>query len=492
MFNTTAIPNVGNLAIVNSDGAGLVNLAALAPGHPYTLAPDWGGSSPGVQVEFTQAIQQLQSINALKADLADDGAPPVPIVAGKPAAMRIYFPQSAATVKRTVEVSGIVNDAVSVILDRFCTLEDRRRSIPAIGCLSVNFYFTPPEGAWSVTMRIRDEAGVQLQEDSFNFVSPKTDDVLIKAVSVCDYKSSNGDWQCEDAFRLIRDVSLLRRILPTANVSVLVTGDAVRRDVSDFTAPAIQCNDSSGKDKGTTCWWDRVVIDVMGLYNETDKFFAKTGEEIYYYGVVSPFVTGGVLGLAGIGSHGAVGKASTIGTSSIDYQYVYAVMAHEIGHAMGLDHTDTDQPKLTGIVPGGCWLGKRVTLPPYPYADNMLRSGDGLGDVEIGFDVARGMAVPGDQYFEIMGYCAQSPPNRAPDVTQWISQFSTLQLLQPSALLSSSAPAPAARPASGPGDYWLVRGTLDAPTHVNFDPLMKVTSEGQFGSWKRQLPHRGT
>jgi hypothetical protein len=467
------------LEIMNDDGQDPERIDLELPGYGVIKWPDWGGSSPPaqMQVEFTQAIQQLQSISGLKADLEEDGQPPVPIIAGKPAVMRVYFPFVEQTTERTVEVTGQVDETRAITLspEGGCDAVARRRE--NAGCRSVDFYFTPPEGAWSVTLTVRDDSGTVLREDEFNLVSVKTDDVLVKAVSVCDSKNASGNWLCQDPFPVMQQVSLMRRMFPTANVRVIVTGDDVRVD-----------EDDTSRFPDVIDWWGQVARDLDGLHNETDRLFESIGQETYYYGLVRNEVPGGILGAAYLDTRGAAGKVGPISSYGAP-----ALLSHEVGHAMGLGHTDTGAPELAGDPAAGCWLGARTNLPEYPYQDNMLRSGDGTGDLEVGFDVANGDAIWGDYYFEVMGYCFTPPDNLAPDVTQWITPFSTLELMDPAGPLSVDPAIPQPASASIPANYWLLQGTLTDPTHVAFSPIIEVTSEGQLdaGSGSHRIEVRG-
>ena len=109
----------------------------------------------GFSIELTQAIQVWQTVGALKAELADDLAngrppqPPVPIVAGKPAVLRVYPNQVSELTDVTVEVSGVVTASEAMTLNPACTPENRRRGdvVGGTTCLSAGFYFVPPVGA---------------------------------------------------------------------------------------------------------------------------------------------------------------------------------------------------------------------------------------------------------------------------------------------------------------------------------------------------------
>jgi hypothetical protein len=139
--------------------------------------PDWVGSSVVHGVEFTQAIQSLQAIGGLQSDLAGDGKPPVPIVAGKPAAMRVYFDEVEQSTTYTVELSGEFEGTEQVTLVPGCTPELQREQDN--DCDSVDFYFTPPAGQWEVKLEVK-EAGTVIEEHEFNLTSVDTAPLAIR------------------------------------------------------------------------------------------------------------------------------------------------------------------------------------------------------------------------------------------------------------------------------------------------------------------------
>ncbi len=414
---------------------------------------DWQPVPP-TKVEFTQAIQELQSISDLQADLAGDGKPPVPIIAGKPAAMRVLFDKVDTAKTYVVEVSGEFNGSETVTLTPGCTQVQRRKQ--EAGCTSVDFYFTPPQGNWSVTLRVK-EGGTLVEEHEFNLTSEETDDLVLKAVSVCDAMTPGllGTWQCQDPAPLFGMASLLRRVLPTSSVSVQLTGNQVRQLASSFAQPID--------------WWGQINRDLQAMYGITDALAGLAGQETYYFGLTRTAAPGSTLGAAYLNTRGAASNASYAGRG---YEAISWVVAHEMGHAMGRDHTNTGDPPTTAT--RGCWLGTGTQVPAWPYADNMLRSGPAPGVVEVGFDVASKTAVPGDQYFEMMGYCASPPPSAATaDIVSWISPFTTLQLLEPSGPLGLPA-----QPATASGGFWFVRGTLDHESGAaEIEPLLQFELE---------------
>lgn len=295
-----------------------------------------------------------------------------------------------------------------------------------------------------------EPGGPVLEEHEFNLTSREADSVVLKAVSVC--HAPSGFWECQNAASLIGRSSLLRRILPTGDVSVELTGSQVKRLTEDYDEP-IQ-------------WWGQVNRDLQAMHTITDQLGGLFGSETYYYGMAPDNVPGSTLGAAYVDSRGAASKASY---ASRGYEAIQWVIAHEFGHAAGLLHTNTAEPQTAGN--SGCWLGTDEDST-WPYADNMLRSGAAPGVVEVGFDVATGTAIPGDEYYDIMGYCASPPPAGTPVVTSWVSPFTIEHLLEP------AGPLAAAAPASAEGQFWLVRGVVDDAGELALNPIVSLDLEG--------------
>jgi hypothetical protein len=57
-------------------------------------------------VELTQAIQEWQELNDLKSSLQNSGEPPVPIIANKPAVLRVYMNKVEAVTDVRIDISG--------------------------------------------------------------------------------------------------------------------------------------------------------------------------------------------------------------------------------------------------------------------------------------------------------------------------------------------------------------------------------------------------
>lgn len=400
-------------------------------------------------VEFTQAIQELQTIDELMDDLEDDGKPPVPLIAGKPAAMRVYFDEVDQQEIRTVQVSGEFGGTETVTLMPGCDPEERRKQEG--GCKSVDFYFTPPEGEFDVTMNVFDFEGLREHYD-FTLTGVEADELALQSVAICDAISSPGifpTWDCEDAGKLVALAQFLRKIAPTNDVSVTVGGNILRRNAANYGNP---------KD-----WWKDVVQDVEGLHTWTDSLAQLFGQERYYFGLIRPNGPGGLLGKAS-GIPGRGGAAKSV-TSTLGVGDSHLTTAHEVGHMMGARHTNTGAP--SGNSTPACYSTATDNSTDWIYADNNLRSGSLPGDIEVGFDVAAKKALPGDKFFELMGYC--NP--------QWISPRTYISMLN--ALGGSGAPrlSPAGL-VDGP--FWLVAGEIAEV--AEFRPLYEVETTGDEGA----------
>jgi hypothetical protein len=410
-----------------------------------------------VSVEFTQAIQQLQTVSELQADLAGDGEPPVPIVAGKPMAMRVYFADVDEVTDYIVTLSGAASGVKHAALEPGCSPADRRRQENQ--CSSLTFYFTPPEGQWSVRLKVEpDSAGDVVFDEEFHLTSRKTEALVIKAVSICD--GPNVANSCGNANRLQDFLYFMRATFPTADVRVEVTSNQVMRDRSSFA--------------DDWAWWVAVRNDVRNIYTAFDSLASiSPDQEVYYFGMVRPGGPGTLLGLASVPGRGGV---ATEFSSTLGVEDSAQSTTHEIGHLLGVKHTNTPNP--AGDSFPACYDNAPSETSDWPYADNFLRSGPAPGTVEVGFDVGSQDAKPGDKFFELTGYC--NP--------QWLSQRTYLQMMD--ALSPTAAPAAVAESVDGP--FWLVSGQVDGAV-ASLEPLLEVETTGSTdtGAGSHRIEVRG-
>lgn len=394
-------------------------------------------------IEFTQAIQQWQTLDDLKADLAGDGEPPVPIVAKKPLALRIYMQEVGTVTDVRVEITGVASESKSVVLQPGCTPEGCRRQQG--GCQSVDFYFTPPEGTWTVTVKTFDKNNNEIESHDLTFISKESDALVLRAVSVFDSQDANGNWQGVPANTLGGLIVFLRTIAPTDDVRVDTTGHQVRRDTASY---ASMIN-----------WWDDTVQDINDLYSLWDRFLGLFGQQRYYFGMVRASLPGGIGGMANdIPARGAASRTSAIrlGVETND-----EVVAHETGHMLGQRHTHTDQPQATGGTPPGCYSLARDSGTSWPYADNTLQSGPSSSPVpEVGFDVGTGSVLLPEDTFELMSYCTP----------RWISPHTYLGMLE---ILDP----PPVEPRGDVGAFWLVSGVIE-DSSAELRPLYMIETLG--------------
>lgn len=330
-------------------------------------------------VEFTQAIQERQLLDDLLADLQGDGQPPVPIIAQKPLALRVYMEEMDTVTKIRVQLSGVTSAERTIQLQPNCTAEQSRQQ--ANGCQSVDFYFTPPSGEWTATLKTFDQDGNEIERYDFTLTSVQTNPLVLRAVSVCDTQNPDNSWECADANTLGGLAGFLERTAPTHDVQVLYPGHVVRRDTDNYTANPTQ-------------WWVDIAQDIHNL-----------GNNPYYYGMARPNVPTSIGGIANdIPSRGAASRTSVVrlGVETNDQ-----VVAHETGHMLGRRHTNTGDPAASGGTPPGCYSMASDSSTDWPYNDNRIQSGPAASpELEVGFDVANRQAIDPENHYDWMSYCA--------------------------------------------------------------------------------------
>ena len=411
-------------------------------------------------VEATQAIQEYQTLDDLKTDLQGDGEPPVPLIKGKPAALRVYMQQvqTVTTVRVDLDVPGVTTASRTLGLQPGCTAEDRRRR--RNGCLSMDFYFRPPGGQWTATLRLFDDSDNQVEEHALTFVSRDADSLNLRAVSVCDDRITIlgflNFWQCAQASTLSGLADFLRRTAPTDSLTVTVTNNRVRRDTDDYDA------NGNGTVSGNemVAWWVDTASDINNNFGFLDSIAGIFGQQRYYYGMVRPEIPGGIGGIANdIPGRGAASRTSAI---RLGVETNREVVAHETGHMLGRRHTNTGVPGAAGAPPG-CYSTATDPGTGWPFADNRIQS---AAQLEVGFDVAAGNPVAPETNFDWMSYCTP----------RWISPFTYRNAMT---ALNATQVAPAALGGAAVGEFWTVSGLLPAGGGVQFGPLFTIETEAE-------------
>ena len=428
-------------------------------------------------IELTQVIQKYRPLEALKNDLAVSRETYVPLLEGRNTVARVYLRPIPVAAKGTIQFD-IADTANSMTLSRHippaCDAQRQRRGQD--GCRSINFGFVAPEGEWEATVRLLGEDGTELEAHALPLKSRDADELVLRAVSVCDRKDEHGEWLCGDAAKVGRLTRLLERIAPASGVRVEVLGDFIRNDIEIYDNYGKGGNDNDIiDDVEAKRWISETLIMIDDLHGIWDWFADLDGAERHYWGVMRDEVESGALGKGRIEGRGGIGKAHPTVLGGLEFGQ--ETLAHEIGHMLGLQHTNVAEPVALGGVPPGCWALAPDSNALWPFATNHIQSRDestGVGVLEVGFDVFSRRTLLPESTFEVMGYCAPV----------WISPFSFKQGLRrfnrssdgvvPSQALSQP------RRESESGLFWAIRGVL-SPEGLKLNPIFEVEIPGPIG-----------
>jgi hypothetical protein len=371
---------------------------------------DWQ-PTPEIKVEFTQGIQELQSVGELLEDLAGDGKPPVALVAEKPAAMRIYFAEVDATTNFTVEVTGEFTDSEAVTLAPGCQPIDRRRQ--DAGCTSVDFFFTPPEDQWSVRVVVKDFGGTVVFDEEFRLTSVDTPEFEVKYLPVCISQTPFDSVYCPTGFIGGDAPDLMRKLFPAPDDEL---------HYSPLGVPAITFNSRPTPDE--------LIVRLRLYYQLMSMGFSAPDQLV---GWVLDYTMTPILGYSDpvwYGRSGRVSWATDQYGQSLGSQFT---LAHEVAHNLGLRHTN---------LLDGC--GAQDAGTDWPYPDSTIQ--------EVGFDATEGKAYV-ETKKDLMTYC--SPP--ADNI--WISPHSYRKLLDGQFEPQGTDPLPAGTEV---GEYLVIQGEAEA------------------------------
>jgi hypothetical protein len=423
---------LANIEPKTYDGSGRVT-GTQQVGTPeegqYNL--DWTLTDIGeAKVEFTQAIQELQTIPALQEDLEDDGQPPVPMVAGKETAMRVYFGEVAEEQEFTVEVTGEATGTETALVAPGCTHEERRAGQG--GCLSTDFFFTPPAGNWEVGLVIRNSTGLVVLDEEFSFSSANTAGLTVLYQQICVRMTPGAEPTCPSNFVRTEARNLMRKIFPLADAELIYE----RLPAPNMVVEAPLMNDT---DYALLLGRLRARYELMTMGDIAVDQVAG-----WLPGQASP-------GLAGISDPiwaGSTGRVSfqkdTSATDALDVQHT---LAHEIGHNLGLRHTNLSD--ACNAVDGET---------DWPYLDSTVQ--------EVGFDVGPRDVLPSDK-LDLMTYC--TPPG----TNIWVSPHTFNRLIEGNFQPQGGGLGPAGEP----GRFLVISGTAQADgSAATLDSAYVITS----------------
>jgi uncharacterized repeat protein (TIGR03803 family) len=423
-------------------------------------------------VEFTQAIQQFQTLEDLQSSISNYGEPPVPILTGRPAVMRVYFTNLKDATDVTLSVTGAISGMKAMNLPPQCPPSDAR--IHANYCPSMDFYFTPPPGAWETILTLTDEQGNQLEDpETIDITSRVAQAINLKGVWVCTVAGSPSS--CQDPAALSGLTGVMSELLPTASVPppTLLT----QRVLSPLT-PSLTPDE----------WVDVTSkkIDKLYIQNADAQTDAAASQRTDYVGMYDNVINPNETAEGQIGGHGVILPNTTTRLGVVNTPYT---LAHEVGHTLNLYHTNLLSPEAIGNTPPGCWnkAATGPTFPPYwPYSDNYVQSSAGY---EYGFDVADGFVVVNNSSasqpnpgFDLMSYC----------VPRWISPLNYKRALlfvnpgaEPGPSLRKGQVEDARRADATPrpkvtytqGSYWNVGGSITS-SGLTLDPIFTETMIG--------------
>ena len=375
-------------------------------------------------VEFTQAIQVWQTVDVLKADLEGDGSPPVPIVAGKPAVMRIYASEvdTQTDVTFAVTFDGGATIEESVTLGTECTADDRRVQPPSKPqCKSVNIYFTPPSGSFTVELTATTDTDTE--EHVFNLTSIDTMPLTVVGVPVCLPS-------CSSLVDLAPFLPIVRKLYPVAEVNL------VYKAGTSINPPAIPPVGSAGI-LVTAQYVQMMRLSTGSVFNDE-----------LWYGVIKPSHSPEGGGWAFPGTRASAGVGHPVSPGVIKWTEGAFLLAHEMAHNLGRGHAPCGDPS-----------GVDDNWPHDTNPEARLK--------EVGFDVAAGEIVqPLSEPVDLMSYCQPV----------WVTTYTY------NALIADFAEASATEFAADailqvPGRFWHISGIIEDASATLFS-VFEVETTG--------------
>ena len=454
---------------------GRVEACGFAPGDggivfmgTYTIPTSLPGCTSAASiasVEVTQAIQQYQALADLKASLAANGEPPVPIISLKPAVLRIYFAAVTDVTQVSVNLYGVNAETKYITLQPNCSPEDQRAGNN--GCQSMDFYFTPPSGTWNAELVLMDSNGKQIDDENLVFKSRDTAPVILRGIAGCSQNANTLVKTCGSGSEIYSLTTSASTLLPTPSVSPVYAFGSVSQYNLYSTDP--------------NYFQKNLAATTAALYGSFDK------ANDYLGGSYTDFVS--IYDPTGIGTSSAWAAGSLTHGLTIPIKFITFdadttpdTLTHEVGHTLNLQHTNSITP-LTKTGPAGCDLPAEQNPTSYPFPNNYIQST--ATSPEYGFNVSTQTIINGYTNFELMGYCAPT----------WITPFSYKRMIpslnggvvtSPSAVpgpVQAEQATPAIvhprtpPPAPVTGQFWQIAGALN-PTGLTLNPVFLQTTQG--------------
>jgi len=390
-------------------------------------------------IEVTQAIQCYSDKDwgTISKGCAKDND--LPLVASKPAVVRVdvsagncLLPKAAGTVRVDLHVSlGTSSTYTTTTYKAVCASSMHRRQY-ALG--TANFYLqTPKDGTLSVWAEVNSDKA-RPEPDYTNNRYPATVDVEFKkrkplsigyylvnykpkkSPTYGQYKGSSTpspQWAASKSA-----YELAQAIYPTASLNYYKLPKTWFPWIKK-----LDVRDAAGTDallQALTGEWNLLSLSP----NPPDKIFAwQALDPTGWGGFANPLL-----------KHVSFGVENNT-----------SVLAHEVGHNLGLDHA----PCTGAVAPAN-------TDPQWPYKDGTIQ--------EVGFDVAYQSAVK-SSYGDFMGYC----------MTNWISPYHWKKLYVELAPTTTKGVA-STTAISEPQPYVLVNGVVNDDDTGKLDPLMVLES----------------
>lgn len=448
-YSATATQSV-TLTDVPPGSYTITSASAIPAGILYQATPPTLAVSvaPGAQVVARVQYSHPESSLTLTIDQvyvtqgAQGGDGSVPLVADRPGMLRVFLTASATNVAAPEVRVRLYSGSV---LTNTYTMP-----APAIGVPAVT---VEADGSRSWNLPLAEhliQPGMQLLID----VDPAG--LLPLATRANLTFPTTGIPQ---AFTVLANAPYNLTFVPVTNAADGGTGDITVAGIPDFTntvkllhpmwaynavvhAPftfsggALQSND------GNFAW--------QTLLQQIEALRQIEGGSSYFYGVVHPTYSSGIVGLGYVGAarfnqfHSAIGWDSRGAYGQLG-TYAGEAYAHELGHNLSLNHA-----------PCG---GAGNPDPAFPFP------GGGVG--RSGYNVVTG-AITANTNFDVMGYCAPT----------WISDYSYRRIL--SFVAAASLRASLATPVP-PQRVVVVSGSL-AGGHAQLFPAIEVVARATLPS----------